>query len=520
MSLALVLVLMAGLLVAFASAAQAQVEDTGASATKVCAPAVAPDFYTIGETVPCTALFANTGASNATVTDMTDIAPFIGLNNPGNGAPFDIECTLIVGGTVIGEGDTLAPGQLCRADFLVQIPNNVAFCNAGFRDLASISLSYPLFDPPLDAFAGASATTAVVCPPTITVAKTADALGKITDPVNYTIEVCNTGVIPVTKTSVTDSLIPAVDAAFGATLAPGACETESFQRVVQAGDPDPVVNTVTAIYTAGTQTATATDSATTNLFQPSVDVTKSCSPNPNQVGGTSTCIITVANTSSNDSPNLVNGSIVDTLSGNLLDAGNTGVVSSTCSAVLPTGGSCTITTARVIQAGDPNPVVNTVTVHYNPEDFPNDITDNASASVDTVAPDITVTKMADALSKATDPVNYTIEVCNAGTFGVTRTSVIDSLIGDVSADFAASLAPGGCSSANFTRTVLNSDPDPLVNTVTAIYSGAGASDTASASASTNLFQPAVDVTKSCGPDPIQVGQAELCAIVIDERLVG
>ena len=63
MSLALVLVLMAGLLVAFASAAQAQVEDTGASATKVCAPAVAPDFYTIGETVPCVALFANTGAT-------------------------------------------------------------------------------------------------------------------------------------------------------------------------------------------------------------------------------------------------------------------------------------------------------------------------------------------------------------------------------------------------------------------------------------------------------------------------
>ena len=257
MSLALVLVLMAGLLVAFASAAQAQTEDTGASATKVCAPAPAGDPYTIGDTVPCTALFANTGATNATVTDMTDIAPFIGLNNPGNGAPFDIECTLIVGGTVIGEGDTLAPNQICRADFVVQIPNDVAFCNAGFRDLASISLSYPLFDPPLDVFAGASATTAVVCPPTITVEKTADALGKITDPVNYTIEVCNTGVIPVTKTSVTDSLIPAVDAAFGATLAPGACELESFQRVVQAGDPDPVVNTVTAIYTAGTQTATA-----------------------------------------------------------------------------------------------------------------------------------------------------------------------------------------------------------------------------------------------------------------------
>jgi LPXTG-motif cell wall-anchored protein len=166
MSLALVLVLMAGLLVAFASAAQAQVEeDTGASATKVCAPAPPGDPYTIGDSVPCVALFANTGVQDATVTEMTDIAPFIEIEDPGNAAGIDIECTLIVGGTVIGEGDTLGPGQICRADFLVQIPNDVAFCNTTFRDLASIDLSYPFFDPPLTAFAGASATTQVFCPP-------------------------------------------------------------------------------------------------------------------------------------------------------------------------------------------------------------------------------------------------------------------------------------------------------------------------------------------------------------------
>ena len=173
--------------------------------------------------------------------------------------------------------------------------------------MASISLSYPLFDPPLEAFAGASATTAVLCPASIEVTKTASPLSKVTDPVDYTIQVCNTSLIPVTKTSVIDTLIPAVDAAFGPTLAAGACETEAFSRIVQAGDPDPLINTVTAIYTAGLQTATDTASATTNLFVPGVDVSKSCSPKPNEVGGTSTCVITVANTSSNDSPDLVNG---------------------------------------------------------------------------------------------------------------------------------------------------------------------------------------------------------------------
>ncbi len=280
-------VLAAGLLATFTSSAEAvdPPQDTGASATKVCAPAVAPDFYTIGETIPCTALFANTGLTPATVTDMTDVAPFISLVSPDNGAPIDIECALLSDpATVIGEGDTLNPNQVCRADFLATIPNDVAFCNRSFRDLASISLEYPQFDPPLEAFAGASATTAVLCPPSISVRKTADDLGKITDPVNYTIEVCNTGVIPVTKVSVTDPLIPGVDAAFEPALAPGACEIEPFQRVVEDTDPDPLINTVTAIYSAGAQQATASASATTELFQPSVDVTKSCSPDPNEVG--------------------------------------------------------------------------------------------------------------------------------------------------------------------------------------------------------------------------------------------
>ena len=89
----------------------------------------------------------------------------------------------------------------------------------------------------------------------------------------------------------------------------------------------------------------------------------------------------MTNTSSADSPNLQNGSIVDTLTGNLLDPANTAVTSSDCAAVLPTGGSCRIVTSRVVLASDPTPLVNTVTVHYNPVGFPNDITDSASDSV-------------------------------------------------------------------------------------------------------------------------------------------
>jgi hypothetical protein len=152
-------------------------------------------------------------------------------------------------------------------------------------------------------------------------------------------------------------------------------------RTVLAGDPDPLTNTVTANYSGAVVTATATASASTELFQPGVDVTKSCTPDPIEVSDDETCTIVVTNTGSADSPGLVNGTIEDSLTGDLLDATNPAIDSSDCTPALPTGGTCTITTIRTVLDSDPNPLVNTVTVHYNPDGFPNDITDSAHASV-------------------------------------------------------------------------------------------------------------------------------------------
>ena len=46
------------------------------------------------------------------------------------------------------------------------------------------------------------------------------------------------------------------------------------------------------------------------------------------------------------------------------------------------GGGCELhVTRRTVLASDPNPLMNTVTVLYHPEGFPNDITDTATASV-------------------------------------------------------------------------------------------------------------------------------------------
>ena len=192
------LVLVAGAFIAIlATAAQAQ-EPTGATATKDCPPATLEDPYTIGDTVTCTATFENDGFFPAMVTSLTETAPFIALGSPGNGTPTDIKCALPDGTTVINEGDTLAPGVVCTAAFDVTIPDDPALCNTVFRDRVDIELEYPQFDPPLTAGAFATHTLVVVCQPTITVTKVADALSKVGDPVNYTIEVCNTGLITVT----------------------------------------------------------------------------------------------------------------------------------------------------------------------------------------------------------------------------------------------------------------------------------------------------------------------------------
>ena len=147
----------------------------------------------------CTATFTNDGAVAATVTSLTETAPFVAVGSPGNGAPNNIECTLADGTTVINEGDTLAPGVVCTATFGVTIPDDPALCNTVFRDRVDIELEYPQFTPPLTAGAFATHTLAVVCRPTITVTKVADALSKVGDDVNYTIKVCNTGMVPVNR---------------------------------------------------------------------------------------------------------------------------------------------------------------------------------------------------------------------------------------------------------------------------------------------------------------------------------
>ena len=339
-----------------ANPAQAQ-EVTGASASKNCPGLTA----TPGQTITCSFKVENTGNLPATVTALREISPF-----PG-GAPVNITCTT-AGGTPITVGSTLAPATPCTGTFQVTIPNDPALCGTVVTDRVEIALRYTDV---LIADAGATGFTLIVCPADITITKTADALSKVGDSVTYTFRICNVGAGVANRVSVSDTLLGDLASFFPATLAPGQCVDVVRMRVVQAGDPDPLSNTVTAIYSSGMSSDTATASASTNLFQPAVTLDKSANVSTAQVGDTINYTIVVSNTGSADSPACV---------GNVVDA----VLGINQAVSLAAGASTTINASHIVLATDPDPLVNTATLTCSPTGFPNVLTAADSVTVDIV----------------------------------------------------------------------------------------------------------------------------------------
>jgi uncharacterized repeat protein (TIGR01451 family) len=478
----------------------ASADVTGATATKNCQQGP----FTLGQTINCTFTVQNAGALPATIDVLTETAPF-----PA-GTPGAITC-VGTDSVTYHTGDTLPPGVTCSGAFTVPVGNDPASCGTLLRDRVEIDLSYPQFDPPLTAGAFATATTAIVCPAQASVTKTADTLSKPTDPVTYTVTVTNPNVVAENVTSVNDTLVGDITSHFPSPLAAGASESYTYTRTVLGTDPNPLVNTVTAVLSDEGTSATATASASTKLFYPSVHVTKTCAPSPIEVGGTLLCTITVTNTSTGTTPPALQlDSQTDTRAGNLDLAGNPQVVSNNCLASLATGGSCTIVTTDHVGLSDlPGPVVDTATVHYHPLGFTNNITDTAAASVPVTAT-VTMTLVkscSPAVENVGDTTTYTFVVTNTGDVPLTRQSVNDTLLGDLTADFPATLAAGQSVTVTETRTVLAGDPSPLPNTVTSVYGNSveNVTLTKTDSCSIVIKHPSMTLTKACNPPSAHVG---------------
>lgn len=112
-----------------------------------------------------------------------------------------------------------------------------------------------------------------------------------------------------------------------------------------------------------------------------------------------------------------------------------------------------------------------------------------------------VDKSGDTLSKVGDEVDYSIRIENNGVVPLYKQSINDSLLGDLTGNTGcgAVLNPGATCYITTKRTVLETDADPLPNTVTAVYDSASnlAGDEISKQSSwkVDLFVPVVNVTK-------------------------
>ena len=346
----------------------------------------------------------------------------------------------------------------------------------------------------------------------IDVTKTGPAKSKVGDEATYTITVTNTGAVTLFKQSIIDNVIGNLtgNASCGASLAPGASCTITTPYTVQGDDPDPLVNTVSVLYnrTSNLLGAQVTDSAShsTNLFQPGVTITKTGDAY-SKTGDTVTYNFTIENRSSNDSPNLILNSLTDNVLGDLSDE-----APAACDSLAP-GASCNFSATHVVTAGEGagETLTNTVTVHYHPDGFPNDITDSDVHTVDIVHPSIDVTKTGDAYSKTGDTITYTVTIKNTGdtplvldTFSDTLVPGVDPPVGcdNLAANNGAAGGPDECS-FTYTHVVTAGEGagETLANTATAHYdlpaSYALANDiTDSDDHTVDIVHPSIDVTKT------------------------
>jgi hypothetical protein len=230
--------------------------------------------------------------------------------------------------------------------------------------------------------------------PSVDLTKTGDTLSKIGDKVHYTFEATNTSSpggaagVPALVCTITDPTI-GYNSGAQTIAAGGSFNSSPVEFTIPSGAADPFPNTASVSCTyPSSATAVASDTAnhSVNLFQPSLKVTKA-GPTYSKVGDTVTYSITIENTSSSDSPDLVFDSFSDSKAGSETPPPS-------CN-TLAHGASCSFTYTYTVQAGDSDPLLNAATAHYHPSGFPNDIAATGNWSVDLLHPSFTLSKSCD-----------------------------------------------------------------------------------------------------------------------------
>jgi uncharacterized repeat protein (TIGR01451 family) len=249
----------------------------------------------------------------------------------------------------------------------------------------------------------------------------------------------------------------------------------------------------------GAESADATTSIGVHVLVPEIRVSKS-GPAYAHEGDLITYNITVSNPSTDTTMYKV--SVIDSLLGDK---------SASFSASLAPLASDSETFTYTVPTHSGN-IINTVTVTYK-DIFNEQKTASASWTVTVLHPSIQVAKTGPLYAHEGDLITYNITVSNPSNGTMTRVSVIDSLLGDKSASFSASLAPLASDSETFTYTVPTHSGN-ISNTVTVTYKDAGnQQQTVSASWVVTVLHPGISVSKS-GPNYAHEGDTITFTIIV------
>ena len=354
-------------------------------------------------------------------------------------------------------------------------------------------------------------TTGFVAEPAILVEKECPANGLVGEELHYTIFVTNTGNDDLENLVVEDTVDGhAAELVTAPTeLAAGDSLVLDFAYTVQAGDPSPLSNSVTATASGVLSETEVSDTAEcdTELLHPAINVAKQCPEGVFVVGDEIHYTITVTNNGDED---LEDVSVMDTVDG------HAAVAVPGAPTTLAAGDSEVLDFFYTVQAGDPSPLPNSVTASGTGVTSGVDVFDFAECSNTIVHPSIDVTKSCTPLAHVGETVTYDITVTNNGDEDLTNVTVVDTILGDLSASFSDDLAVGASETQSFDHVVTEADADPLVNEVTATGTGVQSEvvvdDTATCV--TDVIHPGILIVKSVDEDVVPVGTTVTFTYVI------
>ncbi len=265
----------------------------------------ASDDHSVNLFQPSIAL-DKTGDELSKIGDEVDYT--ITLDNTSSADTPDLDCTITDGILGVLEDVTLSSGTSHAVSASGTIPGDAT---DPYPNTATASCSPEGFENVLPADASHDVN---LFQPNVEVIKTGETLSKVGDTVTYDFTINNLSsddTPDLTLDSISDTLLGDLSADAGANgcspLGYGGSCSFSVDRVVQDGDNDPLPNTVTVHYdvVGFSNDVTDDDDHEVNLFQPSLTATLACDQQGYDLNSVLSWTLTLDNTSSSDSPNLV-----------------------------------------------------------------------------------------------------------------------------------------------------------------------------------------------------------------------